>query len=685
MKKHLLILPVLLAFTNLCFSQIPLLNSSPSETTRVIYLDFDGEVVTGTSWNSSFSVTTINAVASTMSNANIITIWKRVSEDFRPFRVNITTDVAKFNAATPTSRMRVIITGTSSWYGSAGGVAYVNSFSWGGTPGTPCWVFENQLGYSAKNIAEASSHESGHTLSLRHQSTWNGSCVKTNEYNPGLGTGVTGWAPIMGVGYSKNVTIWHNGTSTTTCTTIQNDHNGGSPGITGAAFLSYVVDDYGNNYATAKPITLGTPVVLDSGIISQPSDVDAFKFTLCNSRYVTFQVKPWALDTTNYDGANLDVRFNLYSAASASLALDTPVAKLNTQVGINLTAGSYYFVIDGGRSSNYTDYGSLGKYYVRITSNNVPAINSAFTSNTVICSGQSTIFTDVSTGGPTAWAWTLTGGSPATSAVKNPTVTYNSAGTYSVTLSATNGTVTTCAVTQTVLVTASPTVNITSSSPSICAGSSATLTASGATTYSWSTGANLNPYVVSPSSTITYTVTGFNSSCSGQKTVSLTVNTVPTVSAATSNSMLCVGQSATLTASGATTYSWSSGGSGSSTVVSPTTTATYTVTGTTNGCSGSSSVNVFVNPCTGMEILSYVPGSKLIVYPNPAHSGFTIETPFTENTVEITDAIGKLVYQSKNTSGKTLYVNIESWPKGIYLVKLLPEKERTLVTKIIVE
>ena len=62
-------------------------------------------------------------------------------------------------------------------------------------------------------MAEAAAHEVGHTLSLKHQSIYNSSCVKTNEYHPGTGTGVTSWAPIMGVGYSKNITLFHNGKS----------------------------------------------------------------------------------------------------------------------------------------------------------------------------------------------------------------------------------------------------------------------------------------------------------------------------------------------------------------------------------------------------------------------------------------------------------------------------------------
>lgn len=55
-----------------------------------------------------------------------------------------------------------------------------------------------------------------------------------------------------------------------------------------------------------------------------------------------------------------------------------------------------------------------------------------------ICEGQSVQFTDQSTGNPTAWNWSFPGGSPSTSTQQNPVVTYNTPGTYSVSLTVTN-------------------------------------------------------------------------------------------------------------------------------------------------------------------------------------------------------------------------------------------------------
>ncbi len=83
---------------------------------------------------------------------------------------------------------------------------------------------------------------------------------------------------------------------------------------------------------------------------------------------------------------------------------------------------------------------------VRSTLLSSPGCNSAaqapsadFTADkTIVCVGQSVAFTDASSGVPTTWAWTFAGGTPASSTTQNPTVTYNTAGTYAVTLTATN-------------------------------------------------------------------------------------------------------------------------------------------------------------------------------------------------------------------------------------------------------
>ncbi len=63
----------------------------------------------------------------------------------------------------------------------------------------------------------------------------------------------------------------------------------------------------------------------------------------------------------------------------------------------------------------------------------------AFTSDTVsVMAGGVVNFTDQSSGGPTSWSWTFEGGTPSSSTTQNPTITYSTAGTYNVSLTAAN-------------------------------------------------------------------------------------------------------------------------------------------------------------------------------------------------------------------------------------------------------
>jgi len=610
---------IFLVFLSACgMGQVPILNSNPTVTNKVIYLDFDGQNVVGTGWNSGNLIT---ALPSTMNAANIILIHKRVSEDFIPFDVNVTTDSLRFNNALPNRRTRVVITPTSAWYGSAGGVAYVGSFAWGGTPGTPCWVFENLLSYSPKNIAEAASHETGHTLTLRHQSTYSvNTCSKTAEYNPGQGSGVTSWAPIMGVGYTKNVTTWFNGLSSVSCTLTQNDHGSTPAGITSPNYLSFRSDDVGNTFATAKILNLNTLNMSDSGLVTEPSDLDAYTFSICNSRFVTIDVKPWALDTVNYSGANLDVRLFLYDAAGNILGVDTPLTKLNARKGINLPAGTYWFTIDGGRSANYSDYGSLGRYYLDIKATNPPTLTNTIVINTNLCAGQTSTLGYNSNGSPTQWFWTLSGAA-GTSNYTSPSIALNSAaGIYTLSLLATSNFSSSCVTTVTLVVHPLPALAVSASTNYLCAGSTVTLSASGASSYTWLPGAsNSTVLTASPPVTGSYTLSGSNGTCTSWVVNTVSVSPDFTVTAAASAASICAGGPVTLTGSGASGFTLSPGGIITNpAVVFPAASAIYTLSGESGGCIKTTTVGVSVSPHFNINVVAsdstFCMGDTLLLY-----------------------------------------------------------------------
>ncbi|MCC6370949.1 MAG: gliding motility-associated C-terminal domain-containing protein [Bacteroidia bacterium] len=150
----------------------------------------------------------------------------------------------------------------------------------------------------------------------------------------------------------------------------------------------------------------------------------------------------------------------------------------------------------------------------------------------------------------------------------------------------------------TMVVNPTPTINLTASSNSICFGNSTNLSATGAATYTWNpgtlTGSNVS---VSPTLSTVYTATGTSAAgCQGTKTINITVVPNPTVTASSSPTAICVGSSATLSAIGASSYTWSTGSTASTAVVSPTTSSIYAVTGNSNGCTNTKTVQVVVNP-----------------------------------------------------------------------------------------
>ena len=223
---------------------------------------------------------------------------------------------------------------------------------------------------------------------------------------------------------------------------------------------------------------------------------------------------------------------------------------------------------------------------------------SAFDST--ICINECINFTDLSTGTPTSWSWYFFGSSTPTSSQQNPTnICYPTAGTFDVALvvSNINGT-DSVFMSNFITVNPLPTV-VASNDTTICNGSSTTISASGTSSYSWDNGLGAGQsHTVNPTTTTTYVVTGTDANgCQNMDNVIITVNPLPTV-VASNDTTICNGSSATISASGASTYSWDNSlGVGQSHTVNPTTTTTYVVTGTdANGCQNTDNVIITVNP-----------------------------------------------------------------------------------------
>ncbi|MBI2271666.1 MAG: gliding motility-associated C-terminal domain-containing protein [Bacteroidetes bacterium] len=146
-------------------------------------------------------------------------------------------------------------------------------------------------------------------------------------------------------------------------------------------------------------------------------------------------------------------------------------------------------------------------------------------------------------------------------------------------------------------------VTLNSSTTSICSGESVTLTATGGKIYNWNTGATDSVLIVSPTSTTTYTVTSSNSLCTSlPKTITITVKPSPTINI-TGNTLICQGQSTTLSVSGGKTYSWSDGSIDSVLIISPSSTTTYTVSTSNSICTSTpKTITVNVTPAPTVNI-----------------------------------------------------------------------------------
>jgi gliding motility-associated-like protein len=284
------------------------------------------------------------------------------------------------------------------------------------------------------------------------------------------------------------------------------------------------------------------------------------------------------------------------TASGASTYTWSPPTGLSATTGANVNANpatTTSYTVTGTDVNGCVDTGTTT---VTVISNPTVTVNSA-----AICLGQQTA--TLTANGATTYAW-----SPPTglSATVGTTVTANPATTTTYTIVGTAGT---CTATTTAVVTVNPIPVVTVNTGTICLGqTTANLNAGGAATYSWTpatglSATNVASVVANPAATTSYTVTGISASgCTNTATTSVLVNPTPTVNVTLGT--VCNGASAPLTASGASTYTWSpatglSATTGANVNANPATTTAYTINATdANGCTGigTTTVTVISNP-----------------------------------------------------------------------------------------
>lgn len=207
-----------------------------------------------------------------------------------------------------------------------------------------------------------------------------------------------------------------------------------------------------------------------------------------------------------------------------------------------------------------------------------------------------------------------------------------------------------------------------------CSGSGGvTLAGSGGGTYSWSPTTGLSPTntatpTANPSATTTYTMTVTDgNSCTDEDDIEVAVYSLPTANAGADDA-ICEGTSetATITATGGTSYSWDNSlGSGASHTVSPSATTTYTVTvSDINSCTDTDDVTITVNaPGVGgcvTGIGNGISSKSLSASPNPTNGLITFSSKVTG---VIFDVMGNSLIEIKEADS----VDLSALNSGVYI------------------
>jgi large repetitive protein len=269
-------------------------------------------------------------------------------------------------------------------------------------------------------------------------------------------------------------------------------------------------------------------------------------------------------------------------------------------VTLTASTGSSYLWSNGLQTQSIT-VGNAGNYSVIVTNaagcsttsapvavivNALPSATISANGPTTFCQGGSVTLT-ASSG--TSYAWS--------NGATTSSITVNTSGNYSVTITNANG----CSATSAsvaVTVNTLPIANITSlNGNTFCQGGSVTLVSSAGSSYAWSNGLTTQSINVTTSANLTVTVTNANGCSATSAPFGVTMNAAP-VATITANgpTTFCQGGQVTLTAPAAAAYQWNSGETTQSIVVNVDGPSTVTITNA-NGCSATSAItNITVLP-----------------------------------------------------------------------------------------
>jgi N-acetylneuraminic acid mutarotase len=369
-------------------------------------------------------------------------------------------------------------------------------------------------------------------------------------------------------------------------------------------------------------------------------------------------------------GSNTQLQGATYGVQGTPAPANTPGARYTQVSWVDNANNLWLFGGNGFDGSSYGEQDDLWKF-----SNCVPSTLTITTSPSITCPGKSTTIT---VSGAATYTWST---SQQTTAI---VVNTSSNTTYTVNGTNVSGCQSSAIVTHSVYSVAA--VTISASSNTVCAGSTATLTAAGANTYTWSNNVSAASITVSPTGATVYTLTSADANtCSNTASYTVSAVPLPSVNITTSKATICAGESATLTSSAASSYSWHTPASvtNSFLVVKPSADQQYSVTVTgSNGCKNMASITQSVAPCLGIQDVS---PATISIYPNPSNGFITIKAEGlgSDSYLLLVNNLGQEVLRKK-LEGDTISVDT-TLAKGLYHCRIISAGNVSAYSKVIVE
>ncbi len=332
-------------------TQVYSLHSDPASNYK-LYLDFDGGTYRG-SFRSPLISGTRNISPFSGSAEQLGRIWRRAAEDYAPFDIDVTTerpsDADLFGCGDGRCGVYVQVGGTPGQAGFPNGVAGVAAWQNGASlfhsglePGA--FVFSGVLGGDEALVADVIGHESGHLFGLDHDGG-----PSNAEYYGGHGSGPTAWSPLMGYG-GRSLSHWSSG-----------EYPGANQFEDDTARIASDVGFRADDVVAALPLGGAPAAVEQAGLIERATDTDDFSFDSgAGPAALTVAPAPF--------GPNLDAQIQLIDGDGAVLATANDPDDLGGTIETTLAAGTYVLRVDGVGDFDplpgYSDYGSLGQYYI---------------------------------------------------------------------------------------------------------------------------------------------------------------------------------------------------------------------------------------------------------------------------------------------------------------------------------